>query len=166
MRMNFTLHAIKSMTKKSFVFFTLVLSLSIIDNAYSRNTYLYIGNKIPPGDVSYSKKGYTVVADGKGACMGKKRPAPHTVTYEENAFSRISIDYSVSHWCAFKDSTQNFKVINNDTGKVDGRFAWRKPLGGTPYIKMINNLNRFMVDVTLIQDQPNALNLCCLHHKS
>ncbi|WP_330927090.1 hypothetical protein [Candidatus Sororendozoicomonas aggregata] len=163
MCMRSTLNAIKGGTKKSFVFFTLVLNLSIMGNAYSKDSYIYVENKIPPGDIFYSKKGYTVEAAGKGPCMyGVYSPALHTATYEEGAYGRVGIHYSSKGGCAVRDSTQNFKVINNDTGKVAGMFTWEKLAGNTPFIKMINNPTGFMMDVTLDEDEPNVLNIRCL----
>ena len=161
MCMKSTLHARRVMVSK--FFFTLVLSLFIMGNAYSKNAYIYIKNKIPPGDAFYSKKGYTVEAYGEGACMyGVYNPASHTATYEEKKHGRVGIHYAASDKCAFEYSTQVFIVTNNDTGNVVGIFQWRKKVGNRPYIKMINNPDRFMIDATLRGNQPNELNIRCL----
>ncbi|WP_330927088.1 hypothetical protein [Candidatus Sororendozoicomonas aggregata] len=162
--MKFILHARKCITKKSFIFLTVVFNLSIMGNAYSINSFIYIKNKIPPGDIYYSKKGYTVVADGKGLCMyGVYNPASHTASYEKSSYGRVGIHYSAKWKCGFMDSRQNFKVINNDRGKVAGTFEWAKPFWRIPHINMINNPGRFMKEVTERSDEPDALNLSCKH---
>ncbi|WP_330925756.1 hypothetical protein [Candidatus Sororendozoicomonas aggregata] len=78
MSMRSIFRARKFMTNKSFVFFTLVLSLSIMGKAYSGSTYIDIINKIPPDQITYSKEGFTVEADGSGSCM--RGTDPHACT--------------------------------------------------------------------------------------
>lgn len=127
------------MAKKSFVFFTLALSLSIMDKAYSTYTCLHIYNDIAPNQVFYSKKGYKFEPIGKGACMYNVTPSSYIATYTH--YVHLSIHYKSSGICALKDSTQNFNVINNDTGKVVGKFTWIKPMGRMfhSYLEITNN---------------------------
>ncbi|WP_330923981.1 hypothetical protein [Candidatus Sororendozoicomonas aggregata] len=159
--MNYILRVRKSMANKSFVFFTGILSLSIMGNAYSRNTTLSIRNIISPIDMSYSAKGYTISPGKKGKCMlGVYNPREHTALYGKR-YGHIRIHYNSAGECAFRDSYQKFNVINNDTGKVVGKFAWEKRTGDKAFIDMLVNPYNFMVDVTDEMNKPDKLNLRC-----
>ncbi|WP_330925755.1 hypothetical protein [Candidatus Sororendozoicomonas aggregata] len=52
-------------------------------------------------------------------------------------------------------------MINKSTGEVEGRFAWKKLAGDVPYIKMLQNPDGFMVDISHqgFDIEPNALNI-------
>ncbi|WP_330925344.1 hypothetical protein [Candidatus Sororendozoicomonas aggregata] len=148
----------KFMVNQSFIFFTGLLSLSIIGNAYGLNTIIQIKNLIPPHHPYYSKNGYKVEAEGKGYCMiGVYSPISQTVRYSKRCF-KIGIHYSAAGSCLNHKSTQNFKVTNMDTGNIVGRFTWYKPLGFRPTIKMIENPENFMAFAILIT-KPNKLNI-------
>ncbi|WP_330923977.1 hypothetical protein [Candidatus Sororendozoicomonas aggregata] len=158
-----TLRAGKFMANKSFVFFTAVLSLSIMTNAaYGRNTYISMRNTIHSGNPFFSEKGYKIEAIGHGQCMyGVYTPASWTSAYGQ-PYGHIGIHYAaIGKGCGFKSSTQNFKVTNEDTGYVVGKFTWVKTAGNPPSLDFIENLGHFMVEVTGGQDDHNKLNLRC-----
>ncbi|WP_330925337.1 hypothetical protein [Candidatus Sororendozoicomonas aggregata] len=124
----------KCMANQSFVFFTGVLSLCALGNAYGRNTEISIINLIPPHHVYYSKNGYKIEAMGKGYCMiGVYSPSSHTALYDRG-YGQIGIHFKSSGVCWDDKSTQKFKVTNNDTGKLVGTFEWIKHAGVDPYI--------------------------------
>lgn len=162
MSMKSILRVRKFMAKKSFVFFTGVLSLSVMGNAYGRNSLILIKDTIPKDQPHYSKKGYTLAASGHGSCMyGVYAPPRCTVTKGDD-FCFVRLHYDASFLgCGLKKSTQNFNVINNDTGKIEGRFTWKKPSGSDPTIVMLENPDEFMVDITGHQVEPNVLNIKC-----
>ncbi len=86
----------------------------------------------------------------------------YTATYTTTSEGvRINIHFKSSGSCAVKSSAQNFKVINKSTGEVEGRFAWKKLAGDVPYIKMLQNPDGFMVDISHqgFDIEPNALNI-------
>ncbi|WP_330925332.1 hypothetical protein [Candidatus Sororendozoicomonas aggregata] len=169
MSMKSLLQVRKFIAKKSVVFFTGVLSLCALDNAYSKDAFLLMKDAIPQGQPHYSKKGFTLKASGHGSCMlGVYGPHKCTVT-NSDGFCYVGIHYKCSGGCAFNASSQNFIVINNDTGKVVGTFEWKKkedrlaPPGkkNKPYIIFQANPDSFMVDITGHSSEPNALNLKC-----
>ncbi len=150
----------KFMANKSFVVITGLLGLSIISNAYSKNTVIYIKNLIPPNDPYYSKNGYKVEPQGKGRCMyGVYNPNSHTAIYGKD-YGEIGLHYAATHWCTIHDSWQDFKVTNSDTGKVVGRFRWYKIAGDIPYLLMKDNPGNFMVN-PILWDVRNKLNIFC-----
>ncbi|WP_330925334.1 hypothetical protein [Candidatus Sororendozoicomonas aggregata] len=162
----------KCMANKSVVFFTGVLSLCALDNAYSKDAFLLMKDAIPQGQPYYSKKGFTLKASGHGSCMlGVYGPHKCTVA-NGDGFCFVGIHYKSSLGCAFKDSSQNFIVINNDTGKVVGTLQWKKKADRLPppakkkkpYIIFQENPDSFMVDITGLPSEPNALNLKCSKH--
>ncbi|WP_330924612.1 hypothetical protein [Candidatus Sororendozoicomonas aggregata] len=145
--------------KKSFVFFTGVLSLCLMGNAYSKNTTISFNNLIPT-----SIKGYTIRATGEESCMlGVYTPSSCTAIYGRgwSDSGRLGIHYKATRECWIKASLQDFEVINNDTGKVEGTFTWRKPAGEPAYIITHKNPGNFMVDATLMSDKDGALNISC-----
>ncbi|WP_330924061.1 hypothetical protein [Candidatus Sororendozoicomonas aggregata] len=141
------------MTIKPVVFITGLLTLFIMTNAYSLNKNLDIANLISPDNPHYSKSGYTLKASGHGYCMyGVYNPASCTVTYDLKHFKvcHVVIHYAASlkDWCAFKQSTQDFNLINNDTGKIVASFQWYKANGGSPLIKNVKNPENIMANIT------------------
>ncbi|WP_330926069.1 hypothetical protein [Candidatus Sororendozoicomonas aggregata] len=146
MSMMSILRAGKSMANKSF-FFTLVLSLSTLGNAYGKiKTFIEVRNLIPKGYQHFSKKGYTVKASGKGVCMYRVTPSSYVAIFGDLISLRL---YYKSSWnCAFRDSTQKFEVINNDSGSVVGTFKWHKPLGLEPRLIITKNPGSIMADIT------------------
>ncbi len=142
------------MTIKPGVFITGLLTLFIMTNAYSLNENLDIANLIPPGNPHYSKSGYTLKASSqKGVCMyGVYNPASCTVTHDFKHFRvcHVVIHYAASlkHWCTFRESSQYFNLINNDTGKIVASFQWYKVNGGSPFIRNIKNSENIMANIT------------------
>ncbi len=165
MNMKSLLRVKKIMAKKSF-FFTGVLSLCVLGNAYGRNTEISIKNLISPHHPHYSKHGFRIVPDGISQCMiGIYSPYSHTAIYGEG-YGTIGIHFKSSGWCQVWDSFQDFKVIDRDSGHVVGTFTWYKNTGADPRIDMIDNPGNFMVDVTHHKnDSSNKLNFRCGHHK-
>ncbi len=132
-------------------------------NAYGSNSFISIRNTIPPGDRYYSKKGYKIEPVGHGSCMyGVYDSASWTATYNGRC-GHIGIHYASAGkgGCAFKSSSQDFNVINEDTGHVVGRFRWKKPLLDAPHIDMLTNPDYFMLDVSEEDYQSDVLNLKC-----
>ncbi|WP_330924372.1 hypothetical protein [Candidatus Sororendozoicomonas aggregata] len=146
MRAEHILRARKSIVKKTFALLALLLSLSMTSSAYSTNMSLKVRNRIPPSMPYYSKKGYTVKPSGHGKCMyGVYNPASCTADYHHHkGRCRIGLHYASVRGCSFRYSAQRFDVVNNDTGKVVGKFTWRKPPWDFPDIKMIKNPGSFM----------------------
>ncbi|WP_330926066.1 hypothetical protein [Candidatus Sororendozoicomonas aggregata] len=147
-----------SMKNKSLIFLTLVLSLSIMDKAFSfkAKSCIYIFNYVGQYQKGYSKKGYRIVSSGKGACIHSVSSC--STTYRESG--KIQIDYDSSGGCAFKSSAQSFNVISNDTGKVVGKFTWKKKLGlfYGPYLDITNNPG-FLEDTSGTTAFYSALNI-------
>ncbi|WP_330925343.1 hypothetical protein [Candidatus Sororendozoicomonas aggregata] len=153
----------KFMANKSFIFFTGLLSLSIISNAYSINTVVYIVNLIPPNHPHYSKKGYTVINDGKSHCVASVNPKSYTAIYGGSSGQHIRINYRTTGDCAHREfNSARFEVRNNDTNNTAGVFhcMWSVPQGG-PQIYIINNPGNFMVEATGKMNKPDKLNLKC-----
>ncbi|WP_330925331.1 hypothetical protein [Candidatus Sororendozoicomonas aggregata] len=148
----------KSMASKSFVFFTGVLSLIIMGNAYCNNARIYMKDTIPQIQPHYSKKGYTLKASGHGTCMLGVYGPPKCTSRNGDDFCHVGVHYASALHCGFARSTQNFIVINNDTGKVVGTLKWIKRAGHNPTINIKENPDDFMVDVTGFSSEPNALN--------
>lgn len=158
MNMNAIFRPSKFIGKKALVFFAAVLNASIMDKAYSLDVFLEVTNKIPPGHRYYSKKGYTVKANGRGACMyGVYGLSSSIATYDGQTGS-IGIHYASAGLCAFKKSTQKFKVINNDTGDTIGTFTWKKPAGGIYHVIMKDKPRYFKFVKTYHDAKPDALN--------
>ncbi|WP_330925159.1 hypothetical protein [Candidatus Sororendozoicomonas aggregata] len=137
----------KFMATKPVVFITGVLTLSIMTNAYSLDQNLYIEDLIPPGNPHYSKNGYTLKPSGHGDCMyGVYNPASCTASYETEA-KYVTLHYASSIWhgCAFRHSSQDFNIINNDTGKIVATFQWYI-FGGDPHIKRLKNFENIVVE--------------------
>ncbi|WP_330926067.1 hypothetical protein [Candidatus Sororendozoicomonas aggregata] len=148
-----------SMKNKSLIFLTLVLSLSIMDKAFSffkAKSCIHIFNDIDQHQKNYSKKGYKFVPTGKGACMHEVYPFSYSAVYRRSGL--IKIDYDSSGGCAFRGSAQSFNVINNDTGKVVGKFTWKKKFYD-PYLDITNNPGFLKDDTGTIYFQGNALNI-------
>lgn len=122
MSMKSILRSGKLISNKPFIFFTAALSLSTMGNAFGRDAALLVNDAIPKGQPYYSKKGFTIKANGLRECMLGVDPASSTATYE-NGTQTIYIHYKASWGCAFKPSTQGFDVINN-TGKVVAKLVW------------------------------------------
>ncbi len=141
------LRARKFMAAKPVVFITGFLALSIMANAYSLNASLYIDDVIPLGKPHYSKNGYTLKPSGHGYCMyGVYNPASCASAYEtESCYVRIHYASSRWHWCVFKHSSQDFNIINNDTGKIVATFQWYI-FGGDPHIKRLKNFENIVVE--------------------
>ncbi|WP_330926097.1 hypothetical protein [Candidatus Sororendozoicomonas aggregata] len=126
----------KFIATRPVVFITGVLTLFIMANAYSEDSKLYMNDLIPPGSPHYSEKGYSVRASGDGYCMyGVYNPASCTNTYSQAESCYVAIHYAASrkHWCVFHHSSQDFNIINNDTGEVVVRVQWYK-VGFIPFI--------------------------------
>ncbi|WP_330925673.1 hypothetical protein [Candidatus Sororendozoicomonas aggregata] len=158
MSMKSLLQVRKFMANKSFVVITGLLGLSIISNAYSLNTAIFIKNLISPNHPYYSKNGYKVEPDGQSDCMhGVYHPRSHTAIYGKHR-GKIGLHYSAMGRCILDDSYQDFKVTNEDTGKVMGRFEWYKQAGLSPYIHMIDNPGHF---IEHIRPNDNKLNILC-----
>ncbi|WP_330923973.1 hypothetical protein [Candidatus Sororendozoicomonas aggregata] len=143
------LRAGKFMATKPVVFITGCLSLFIIANAYSLNQDLHINNLIPQGKPHYSKSGYTLKPGGHGHCMyGVYNPASCSSAYEtKSCYVVVHYASSISHGCAFKHSSQDFNIINNDTGKTVASFQWYIN-GGFPLIRQIKDPENITADVT------------------
>ncbi|WP_330925587.1 hypothetical protein [Candidatus Sororendozoicomonas aggregata] len=158
------LRARKFMATKPVGFITGVLTLFIMANAYSLDSALHFNNLIPPGNPHYSKKGYTLKPSGHGACMyGVYNPASCLDLYKAD-FCYVVIHYASSpkHWCSFKASTQDFNIINNDTGKIVASFQWYIN-GGTPFVRNIKDSENIITDVTderIWYWVKNKLNIC------
>ncbi|WP_330924063.1 hypothetical protein [Candidatus Sororendozoicomonas aggregata] len=140
------------MTIKPVVFITGLLTLFIMTNAYSLDENLDIANLIPPSNPHYSKSGYTLKPSGHGYCMyGVYNPDSCTVTHDFKHFRvcHVVIHYAASlkNLCAFKHSSQDFNLINNDTGKIVASFQWYIR-GGAPYIRNIKNSENIMANIT------------------
>ncbi|WP_330925161.1 hypothetical protein [Candidatus Sororendozoicomonas aggregata] len=118
------LRAVKFMATKPVVFITGILTLFIMANAYSSDDRLHIYNLIPTGNPHYSKNGYTLKPSGHGDCMyGVYNPASCTTKYEtEVKYVTVHYASSIKHGCAFRHSSQDFNIINNDTGKIVASF--------------------------------------------
>ncbi|WP_330926221.1 hypothetical protein [Candidatus Sororendozoicomonas aggregata] len=151
----------KFIVKKSFVFFTGVLSLSVMSNAYSRNSFIFIKDTISRGQPHYSKKGYTLQASGHGVCMLGVYGPPKCIVTKGDDFCFVRLHYDSALGCSLTESTQDFHVRNNDTGKIEGMFSWTKPTAANPKIDMLKNPDNFMIDITGHQVEPNVLNIKC-----
>ncbi len=143
------LRAGKFMTAKPVVFITGLLTLFIMANAYSLNEKLYIDNLIGPGTPHYSKNGYALKPSGHGYCMyGVYHPASCTVRYETKVkYVTLHYNASLKHWCVLKHSSQDFNIINNDTGKIVATLQWYTD-EGKPFIKNIKDPENIMEDLT------------------
>ncbi|WP_330925336.1 hypothetical protein [Candidatus Sororendozoicomonas aggregata] len=166
MRKNPLLQLRTCMANKSFVFFTGVLSLCVLGNAYGRNTEISIKNLISPDSPYYSKKGYEIEPMGKGQCMiGVYNRHSLNARYGK-PYGQIGIHYKSAWGCAFRDSIQKFKVTNNDTGKLLGTFEWKKEAGDNPYIHNIKGDRWLMFNVTHLPfDMKHRLNFRTGHHE-
>ncbi|WP_330923960.1 hypothetical protein [Candidatus Sororendozoicomonas aggregata] len=144
------LRARKFMAAKPVVFITGILTLSIMANAYSLNDSLYIDDVIPLGKPHYSKNGYTLKPSGRGDCMyGVYNPASCASAYEtESCYVRIHYASSRWHWCVFKHSSQDFNIINNDTGKIVASFQWFLNGWKNPVIRRVKDPEHITTDVT------------------
>lgn len=151
----------KSMASKSFVFFTGVLSLTIMGNAYCNNARIYMKDTIPQIQPHYSKKGYTLQASGHGVCMLGVYGPPKCIVTKGDDFCFVRLHYDSALGCSLTESTQDFHVRNNDTGKIEGMFSWTKPTAANPKIDMLKNPDNFMIDITGHQVEPNVLNIKC-----
>ncbi|WP_330924611.1 hypothetical protein [Candidatus Sororendozoicomonas aggregata] len=136
-----------------------------MNNAYSKDTSIEITNSVPVTGYKYSSiKGYKIEPSGKGPCMlGVYNPSSAIARYFSyyKGQGRIAIHYSSSGGCMVRDSVQDFNVINLDTGKIVGQFAWKKPAGKTSRIVMIHNPDNFMSDRTGHTEKELALNIWC-----
>ncbi|WP_330925160.1 hypothetical protein [Candidatus Sororendozoicomonas aggregata] len=143
------LRAGKFMATKPVVFITGLLTLTIMANAYSLDDYLYIEDLIPPGNPHYSKNGYALKPIGHGYCMyGVYNPASCTTKYEtEVKYVTVHYASSIKHGCAFRHSSQDFNIINNDTGKIVTTLQWYI-FGGDPYLKGLKRSKNIIADVT------------------
>ncbi|WP_330923966.1 hypothetical protein [Candidatus Sororendozoicomonas aggregata] len=138
------------MTIKPVVFITGILALFIMANAYSLDDRMNLDDLIPPGNPHYSKKGFTLKPSGHGYCMyGVSNPTSCTARYK-NKPCHVCIHYAASrkHWCVFKHSSQNFNIINNDTGKIIASFQWYSNHLKKPVIKKIKDPENITTDVT------------------
>ncbi|WP_330923969.1 hypothetical protein [Candidatus Sororendozoicomonas aggregata] len=150
MGINSVLWARKFMTTKPVVFITGFLTLFIMANAYSLDEDLYINNMIPSSNPHYSKSGYTLKPSGHGHCMyGVYNPASCTSKYNTKPCN-VVVHYAASfhHWCVFRHSTQDFNIINNDTGKIVASFQWYISHWKYAAIRSIKDSENITADVT------------------
>ena len=115
---------------------------------------------IPSSQPHYSKKGYTIEPVGKGTCMFGVSPTSYTAIYGA-PYGKIGVYpiHGLPH-CLGLGSYQNFKVINNDTGKIVGRFKWHDSKEKIGYLQISTNPDNFIVNATgLKTNVKNKLNL-------
>ncbi|WP_330927037.1 hypothetical protein [Candidatus Sororendozoicomonas aggregata] len=142
------LRAGKLMATKPVVFITGLLALSIMANAYSLDEKLGIYDGIPPGNPHYSKNGFTLKPSGHGYCMyGVYNPASCTSAYETK-YCQVRIHFAASfeHGCILRHKSQDFNIINNDTGKIVASFQWYKS-DVYPKIKKLKDPEHIVADV-------------------
>ncbi len=98
--------------------------------------------------------------------IGVYSPSSHTAIYGKG-YGKIGIHFKSSGLSCIGDfSSQEFAVINKDSGRVVGTFSWYKPVAADPRIDIIeiNNPGGFMEDVTGHKtDAQGELNLRCGH---
>ncbi|WP_330923971.1 hypothetical protein [Candidatus Sororendozoicomonas aggregata] len=139
----------KLITTKPVVFITGLLTLFTMANAYSLDEDLYIDNLIPKDNPHYSNSGYRLKPSGHGHCMyGVYHPASCVALYEAKE-CYVAIHYAASfhHGCFLKSSSQDFDIINNDTGKTVASLQWHQGFD-LPSIRNIKDPEHIMADVT------------------